>query len=217
MNGKTACFGLLCEALDWFRLFSHFILSKLQLAAITASICVLEWGGERKLYLNRVAAAQFSGLVNLVFSRQTGLFECKRSWINKPTVIAEPTVPRPRLSLNLGSKLYPNNMQRMLDKDLLDLEYTNKIEPAKEAFCWQDVQRLNWRQKQERLNDQKLEIKLFPGSFGSFTAISPCSNAQYSAGGTNYSSNLCNSQDDIWQSYLPGFGFGVGWKEKMRK
>ena len=30
-------------------------------------------------------------------------------------------------------------MRRMLDKDLLDLEYT-KSEQAKEAFCWQDVQ-----------------------------------------------------------------------------
>jgi len=117
MNGKTACFDLLREALAWFRLFSHFILSKIHPAAITASICVLEWGGERKFYLNRVAAAQFSGLVNLVFSRQTGLCECSHSWINKPTVIAEPTVPSARL-LNLGSKLYPNNMQRMLNKDL---------------------------------------------------------------------------------------------------
>ena len=175
MNGKTACFGLLREALAWFRLLSHFILSKLNPAAITASICVLEWGGERKLYLNRVAAAQFSGLVNLVFSRQTGFFECKHSWINKPTVIAEPTVPSARL-LNIPQQHAAH----------YSISSTQKIEQVKEAFTsvlLTGCPRLNWGQKQEPLTDQKLEIKLFWGPFGSFTTISPCSNAQYSAGG----------------------------------
>ena len=37
-----------------------------------------------------VTAAQTSGLVNLVFSRQTGFFECEHPFIDKPVVITEP-------------------------------------------------------------------------------------------------------------------------------
>ena len=36
---------------------------------------------------------------------------------DKPVVTAEPSVPSSRL-LGLGSKLYPSNVQRMLNKDL---------------------------------------------------------------------------------------------------
>ena len=66
---------------------------------------------------SKVAAARFSGLVNLIFSRQTVFFffECKHMFIDKPMVITEPTVPSAR---GLGSKLYPSNMPRMLNKDL---------------------------------------------------------------------------------------------------
>ena len=53
--------------------------------------------------------------VDLVFSRQTGFFECA-CLLNKPMVITEPAVPSARL-LGLGSKLYPSNMKRMVNKD----------------------------------------------------------------------------------------------------
>ena len=42
-------------------------------------------------------------------------FECKHPIIDKSIVITEPVVPSTRL---LGSKLYPTNMQSMLNKDL---------------------------------------------------------------------------------------------------
>ena len=67
-----------------------------------------------------VAAAQTSGLVNLLLSHQTGIFECKHPFIDKPMVITEPTVASAWL-LGLGLKL-PGisllNMPRMLNKDL---------------------------------------------------------------------------------------------------
>ena len=62
-------------------------------------------------------AAQTSGVVNLVFSRQTGFFKPVHPFIDKPMVITEPVVPSARL-LGLGSRLCPSNMQRMLNKDL---------------------------------------------------------------------------------------------------
>ena len=52
------------------------------------------------------------GLVNLVFQ----CYECEHRFVNKPMVIAEPTVPSARL-LGLGSRLYPSNMPRMPNKD----------------------------------------------------------------------------------------------------
>ena len=65
-----------------------------------------------------VAAAQTSRLASLVLSRQTVfLFECEHPFIDKPMVITEPAVPSAQL-LGLDSKLYPSNMQRMLNKDL---------------------------------------------------------------------------------------------------
>ena len=48
---------------------------------------------------------------------RTGLFECERPFIDEPMVITEPAVPSARV-VGLGSKLYPSNMQRMLNKDL---------------------------------------------------------------------------------------------------
>ena len=42
-------------------------------------------------------------------------FECKHLFIDKPMVITEPTVPSAR---GLGSKLYPSNMTRILNKDV---------------------------------------------------------------------------------------------------
>ena len=62
-------------------------------------------------------AAQTSGLVNLVFSRQTGFFKPEHPFIDKPIIITEPAVQSAWL-LGLGSRLYPSNMQRVLNKDL---------------------------------------------------------------------------------------------------
>ena len=62
-------------------------------------------------------ATQTSGLVNLVFSRQTGFFKPEHPFIDKPMIITEPAVPSAQL-LGLGSRQYPSNMQRMLKKDL---------------------------------------------------------------------------------------------------
>ena len=44
-------------------------------------------------------------------------FECEHPFINKPMVLTESAVPSTR-PLGLGWKLYPSNMQRMLNKDL---------------------------------------------------------------------------------------------------
>ena len=44
-----------------------------------------------------VAAAQTSGLVNLVFSRQTGFIESEHLFIVKPMVMKEPAVANARL------------------------------------------------------------------------------------------------------------------------
>ena len=66
-----------------------------------------------------VAVAQSSGLVNVVFSRQTVLFclECEHRFIDKPIVITEPAVASRRLS-GQASKLYPSIKRGMLNKDL---------------------------------------------------------------------------------------------------
>ena len=66
-----------------------------------------------------VAAAQTSGPVNLALFCQSGLFECKHLFIDKPMVITKPAVPAvPTARRGLGSKLYPIKMLRMLNKDL---------------------------------------------------------------------------------------------------
>ena len=64
--------------------------------------------------VRKVAAAQTSGLANLVLSCQTGFFECQHPFIDKPMVIIEPAVAGTRL-IDLGSKLYPSNMPRVLN------------------------------------------------------------------------------------------------------
>ena len=64
-----------------------------------------------------VAASRIPGLVNLVLSRQTGFFECKRLFIDIPVVITKPTVAS-ALLLALGWKLYPSNMLFMRNEYL---------------------------------------------------------------------------------------------------
>ena len=84
-------------------------------------LILLEWAGEKEAppELRRafeVAAAQTSGPVNLALFCQSGLFECKHLFIDKPMVITKPAVPTARLGL--GSKLYPAKMLRLVNKDL---------------------------------------------------------------------------------------------------
>ena len=47
--------------------------------------------------------------------------------------------------LGLGSKLYPSDMQCMLNKDLTQFvqSLSSKIEQVKERLCWQDAQGVN--------------------------------------------------------------------------
>ena len=69
-------------------LFSH--------PASRAFLCLLEWGVEKEALpetrqtFAEVAAAQTSGLLNLVLSRQTGFFECEHPFFDKPMVLTEP-------------------------------------------------------------------------------------------------------------------------------
>ena len=80
--------------------------------ASRASLCLLEWGGEKEVLSEshqpfEVTAARTSGLVNLVFSHQTGklfFFECKHVFFDKPMVINEPALASAWL-LGLGLKL----------------------------------------------------------------------------------------------------------------
>ena len=70
--------------------------------ASRAPFCLLEWKGEKTVLREsrqafEVAAAQTSGLLNLAFSRQTGLFQCEHPLIDKPKVIAKPAVSSTRL------------------------------------------------------------------------------------------------------------------------
>ena len=58
-----------------------------------------------------------SGLVNLVLSCQTGIFQGKHPFIDKPMVITEPTVASAWL-LGSGLNLHPSNKPCMLNKDL---------------------------------------------------------------------------------------------------
>ena len=111
-------------------------------------------GGKEALPESRqsfeVALARTFGLVNLVFSRQTGFFECEHSFKDKPMVTTEPAVPGAR-TLGLGSKLYPINMPGVFNKDLTgfkqSLSLVNKIQRAKECQrkaqpCWLSEERL---------------------------------------------------------------------------
>ena len=52
----------------------------------------------------KAATAQTSVLFNLVYSRQTGLFQCKYPFIDKSMIIAEPTVSSARLYIRPGFK-----------------------------------------------------------------------------------------------------------------
>ena len=69
-----------------------------------------------------VTATRISGLVNLVFSRQTGFFNASIHLLIKLLVITEPAVLRAWL-LGLDWRLYPSNMHHSIHA--VFLEYTN--------------------------------------------------------------------------------------------
>ena len=74
----------------------HFLHGKVR-AGSRASLCLLEWRGEKAALPEscqafEVTAAQTSGQVNLVFPCQTGFFECKHLFIDKLMVINETAV-----------------------------------------------------------------------------------------------------------------------------
>ena len=82
-----------------------------------------------------VAAARTSGLVNPVLSRQTGFFECEQRFNGEQMVINDHAVASTRL-LGMGSKLYPSNMPRMLNKDLTrSMQNQSGSEQAKKRLC----------------------------------------------------------------------------------
>ena len=53
------------------------------------------------------------------FLSSNWFFECRHPFIDKPINIIEPAVPS-TLLLGLGSKLYPSDMQGMLNKDVIN-------------------------------------------------------------------------------------------------
>ena len=53
------------------------------------------------------------------FLSSNWFFECRHQFIDKPIIIIEPAVPS-TLLLGLGSKLYPSNMQGMLNEDVIN-------------------------------------------------------------------------------------------------
>ena len=64
----------------------------------------------------KTALASWAPSINIIIIINW-FFECEHLFIDKPMVITEPVAVGVRV-LGLGSKLYPSNLQRMLNKDL---------------------------------------------------------------------------------------------------
>ena len=78
------------------------------------SFCLLEGGGEKEVLPEsrrafEVTAVQTSGLVNLVFYRQTGFLQCGHPLIDKPVVVTEPIVISTRLYVWVQNYIHMNN------------------------------------------------------------------------------------------------------------
>ena len=69
-------------------------------------------------------------LVNLVFSRQSGFFECEHPFIDKPTVITEPTVAR---SWSRAIRPGFQTMLPMLNKDAESFSSSPKLSKQKKG------------------------------------------------------------------------------------
>ena len=99
-------------------LFSH--------PASRAFLCLLEWGGEketvpdsRQTFWSRHRPVIWTSQPCFLSSNCYFFFlECEHRFIDKLIAITEPAVASRRL-LGLGSKLYPSNMGRMLNKGLI--------------------------------------------------------------------------------------------------
>ena len=80
-----------------------------------ASFSLLEW--DSPCIASSLCSRRSPKSSIFFFSGQTGFFEYEHTFIDNPRVTTEPAVPSARL-LGLGSKLYPSNMLRMLNKNL---------------------------------------------------------------------------------------------------
>ena len=80
-----------------------------------ASFSLLEWGSP--CIASSLCSRRSPKSSIFFFSGQTGFFEYEHTFIDNPRVTTEPAVPSARV-LGLGSKLYPSNMLRMLNKNL---------------------------------------------------------------------------------------------------
>ena len=114
--------------------------------ASRASLCLLEWGGEKEVLSEshqpfEVTAARTSGLVNLVFSHQTGklfFFECKHVFFDKPMVINEPAVASAwllGLGLSQPHAVYAWQRSYLTHAVFLDLSKP-KSSKQKKASAW---------------------------------------------------------------------------------
>ena len=106
----------------------------------------LPQGGEKEALpeshqLFEGATTQTSGLVKLVFSRQTGFSSVSVSVVIKPMVVIEPAVMRKTNIaarsglLGLGLRLYPGNIQRILKKDHNQSMQSLSREHQKQRLC----------------------------------------------------------------------------------
>ena len=78
-----------------------------------------------KIFNKMVSECLFIIIVDYFWTSQScfllsnWFFKCRHQFIDKPIIIIEPAVPS-ALLLGLGLKLYPSNMQGMLNKDVID-------------------------------------------------------------------------------------------------
>lgn len=80
------------------------------------SFCFLEWRGEKEVLPESCQTLPEHWTSQSCFPVLNWFYEYEHRFVNKPWVIAEPTVPSTRL-LGLDSRLYPSNMPRMPNKD----------------------------------------------------------------------------------------------------
>ena len=74
---------------------------------------------EKRIYLNRVNPLNPNFWTSQsCFLSSNWFFDCKRLFIDKQVIVTGPAVPLGTRLLDLGSKLFPSNIQRMLNKNL---------------------------------------------------------------------------------------------------
>ena len=74
---------------------------------------------EKRIYLNRVNPLNPNFWTSQTcFLSSNWFFDCMRLFIDKQVIITGPAVPLGTRLLDLGSKLFPSNIQRMLNENL---------------------------------------------------------------------------------------------------